>query len=230
MLDRPFAIAVNSYISVQNFDEIATTMSIVQQVDPTEIGRALAQSFQGWHISNQTALGRTLSAIIPHHCTNGNQITEYIQSSNAVNINTDAEARQLGGPHGNFENLTINVRGGSAHCATTLCEIKNYVVPTIEYTHAKAAFLQQLHIHKMYRQNGPGQGRPRAGTIGADTTHYVDSYPAALLTPRYQGALLRAIELCKKLRKTADAGWRDPRSRQATEAQLEETLNQILYM
>ena len=205
-------------------------MSTVQRVDPVEIGRALARAFQGWHVSNQTAMGRTLSAIVPKGCVNGAQIAEHIANHRAVNVDTDDEARQLAGPHGNYEALTINVRGGSAHCATTLCEVNNFVVPTVEYTHAKAAFLQQLHVHKLYRQRGPSQGKPPPGTVGADTTQYVTTYPPDLLTTRYQGALLRAIELSKKLRKTADAGWRDPRSRQATEAQLEETINQILYM
>ena len=60
-------------------------------VEPEDIGAAIARAFQGWHVSNQAAMGRTLTALILKHSGSGALITEHIQATGAVRIEPNSE-------------------------------------------------------------------------------------------------------------------------------------------
>lgn len=193
-----------------------------------EMAKALVGMFQGWHVSNQQALGRSLAAIIPQNCANGKQIAEHIQKSKAVMMEPNTELSVMGQGTGNFEPLTINLRGGSSHCATTVMTIKGYFVPAVRYLRAKAIFLNKLEMYRLSVKSS--LKKPPPGSLGDLKLEFTKGYPNEMLKDELSGLLIHCIELAKKTDECTNSSWRDHRSRLAITAQFDEATLNLLYM
>ena len=196
---------------------VRTMSATTSTLAPEEIGAALARSFQGWHVSNQSAMGRTLTALIYKHAGAGKLIAEHIATTGAVQVTPGSEPAAVSASTGNFEPLTINVRGGTAHCATTLCTVKGFVVPTNRYLRARSILISKMNEIKGDVQNA--YAKPPTGSLGASQGSYGPEPPPELFEDYLSPLYRRAIDLARKVDEATNASWRDPRSRQAVAAQ-----------
>lgn len=196
-------------------------------VEPEDIGAAIARAFQGWHVSNQAAMGRTLTALILKHSGSGALITEHIQATGAVRIEPNSEPAAVNASTGNFEQLKINVRGGTAHCATTLCTVDGYVVPTNRYLRARSILISKMNEVKGDVQNA--YKKPPPGSLGAQPGTFGPNAPSELFQDYLSPLYRRAIDLARKVDESTNASWRDPRSRQAVAVQFGNAVIDLLY-
>ena len=200
--------------------------TVVTTLPPEDIGAALARAFQGWHVSNQAALGRTLTAMVVKASPSGSTVAAHIAATGAVQATPQSEPRAVLASSGNYEPLTINARGGSAHCATTLATIEGYYVPTSRYLRARSIFLAKLNAVKAGTVGALRPPPPQS--LGASPEPFA-APPTRLFTDRFSALYRRCIELARKVDDATNASWRDPRSRVAVSAQFEQAVLELLY-
>lgn len=200
------------------------------QVSAEDIGAMMAKTFQGWHVSNMGAAGRTLFAYVPINCSTGSAIASEIQSSNAVHANAasnnpaEQEAFAMQGGGTNYRPFTVRVRGGSDYCAATECDVAEYYKPTAEYEAAKSAVVEGCN--SVIADSKFGFRQPSSDGIavnGVADLSKVWNNMGMLEVYR------TAIDLAKKRLSSADAAWRDPRSRVAVDNQLRECIMRLVF-
>lgn len=195
------------------------------QLTPRELGAALAKCFQGWHVSNLGAAGRTLMAWVPRASATGETITSLIsQNAAAVKVSDDDEARQMSGPGDNYRPLSVRIRGGTEYCATTECDLYGYVYPTPEYLAAKAAVVKSVEL--VAEDSQYGYYKPVRGSVGfGGAVDLSVVWNDSNLIEIYK----TAIAMAKSRLAAADPAWRDPRSRLAADAQFADCIRKLVF-
>ena len=197
--------------------------------DPEEIGAFLATKFQGWHTSNQNALGRTLEAWALKNSDLGRLIESQLKQVKDVCCDDKpGEVTVMSKVSGCYTPAYINLRGGSHYCATTTCSVKGYFVPTAKYLRARTIVCAKLRAAKKYYAGA--RKPPEPGSVGGNMTgDSTDELPDIVWSESISPTYCRAIELAKKIEESTNAGWRDPRSRSAVATQFETTVTELLY-
>lgn len=197
-----------------------------QRARADEVAEKLFDTFQGWHVSNQRAAGRTLFAWARRTSAVAVAIEERIKSEGAKKArgnNADPEVKAMLGTTGNVKPLTVRIRGGSAYCATTSCDVVGYYVLTETYNQAKALVRQA--IASVVREAKYNYTRPPPGSLAAARSDWDDAVFGDGRLKDYHAA----IDLATKIRHSAEAGWRDPRSREATAIQFDAAINALAF-
>jgi len=197
--------------------------------NPGEIGAFLARTFQGWHTSNQKALGRTLEAWALKESELGKLVQSQLEG--ITDICCDAEPGEVAVMSkipGCYTPAYINLRGGSHYCATTTCSVKGFFIPTSKYLKARSIVCAKLRAASKYYAEA--RNKPSANSVGANlSTIQSDALPDIVWNEAIVPIFCRAIELAKKIEESTNASWRDPRSRSAVSSQFETTITELLY-
>lgn len=197
-----------------------------KQISPEQVGAQLAKLFQGWHVSNMQAAGRTLYCWAVQNSEAGKQIEKQLQASNAMNEG-NVEVKAMKDSPDNFEPVRIRIRGGSDYCATTLCDVKGYYTPTNSYLLAKDFVLQAMRATTAEAQYN--YAPPPATSIAGQAGNLSTMPTSVFTTPQLLQVYKASIDLAKKIRTSTEAGWRDPRSRQAVETQFASMINSLVF-
>jgi len=125
-----------------------------------------------------------------------------------------------------FEPLRVRVRGGTAHCAATTCDLQNYVTPIALYTTARSIVLDEI------------SNRRHAATDHGTCDHLIPEIRLLTVFTEIPPVIYvssashyrRAIAAAIILHEGQDAAWRDPRGRQAVRAELQRCVDTLVYL
>lgn len=117
--------------------------SVIIKVDPEDLGKKMARSFQGWHYSSTNALGRTTHAIVPLSAR-FQTVVEHLKNfstnekSSRDEYNFYKDLQTVMSQHNRsqpnlIENAHLVVKGPSEESIATLCVVNGYVRPTPKY-------------------------------------------------------------------------------------------------
>lgn len=200
----------------------------MSSVKLNDAGEYLAQKFQGWHIGNVASESRTVSAFIPFSSSLGSSIITYIQAMPNVQ-SADSEEVLLAKKTDpdNFNPVQIKIRGGSDYCATTVCDVQNYMIPSPEYMTAIEYVIKMINRDLILAKGGVGKGAANS---------FLERYKGRTLKyfspnwfkPPYGGTIMDLVTVSKRIIDGSEPAWRDPRSRGEAESQFKFLLRQLI--
>ena len=192
-------------------------------------GFELARMFQGWHIANMESASRTVAAYVPQFSDMGASILKHCMSQPGVRSEHDKEviAARIR-DQDNFSPIVVKVRGGSEYCATTLCDVNNFLVPSKEYAAAKLYVVTAVNRELLLKRKGLGSCKPNSFLALFKRPSLDDIDESWFIEPTFAALTGEVIEVSKRIIDSAAPQWQDPRSRAEARTQFDTLLRQLL--
>lgn len=193
----------------------------------------LWDTWNGWHMSNDAAAGRTIRAVIPFDSHAGNQLASTLTDCNGAISAKDPELiaagiKRAGSAVPNFEPFRVRVRGGGPHSATTTCDVTGYYISTSTYRKAKSIVIDAIELLRLRATDGIDvlEGDLLRQLVAAKSA--VTTVPPSVFdnTPDHYR---RAIDAAAQIAAGSTKEWRDPRSREAAADEVARCARKMVY-